>query len=92
MRVRWTTEAADDLERICDYIAESSPNSARRVANAIVDGLGSLKTFPHRGRPGRVEGTRELVFVPLPFIAVYEVHDAVVVLRILHSAQQWPPP
>ena len=21
MRVRWTTDAADDLERICDYIA-----------------------------------------------------------------------
>jgi plasmid stabilization system protein ParE len=23
MRVRWTTDAADDLERICDYIAEA---------------------------------------------------------------------
>ena len=26
MRVRWTTDAADDLERICDYIAESRLN------------------------------------------------------------------
>jgi plasmid stabilization system protein ParE len=34
MRVRWTTDAADDLERICDYIAESRPESARRVAQA----------------------------------------------------------
>ena len=32
MRVRWTTDAADDLERICDYIAETSPDSARRMA------------------------------------------------------------
>jgi plasmid stabilization system protein ParE len=24
MRVRWTTDAADDLERICDYIADSN--------------------------------------------------------------------
>jgi hypothetical protein len=30
MRVRWTMNAADDLERICDYIAESRPESARR--------------------------------------------------------------
>jgi plasmid stabilization system protein ParE len=33
MRVRWTTDAADDLERICDYIAETSPDTARRVAD-----------------------------------------------------------
>jgi len=91
MRVRWTTDAADDLERICDYIAETSPISARRVAQAVVEGVGSLDTFPHRGRPGRVEGTRELVFVRLPFVAVYEVHEEVQVLRILHGAQQWPP-
>jgi addiction module RelE/StbE family toxin len=93
MRVRWTTDAADDLERICDYLAESRPGSARRVAEAIVEGLAALVTFPNRGRAGRVEGTRELVFVSLPFVAVYEVHaDDVQVLRILHGAQQWPPP
>ena len=26
MRVRWTTDAADDLERTCDYIAKSRPD------------------------------------------------------------------
>ena len=91
MRVRWTTDAADDLERICDYIAESSSDSARRVAKAIVEGIASLQTVPNRGRPGRVEGTRELVFAPLPFVAVYEVHEEAQVLRILHGAQHWPP-
>ena len=90
MHVRWTTDAADDLERICDYVAETSPDAARRVAKTIVEGVASLRTFPNRGRPGRVEGTREFVFVPLPFVAVYEVHDEVHVLRILHGAQQWP--
>jgi toxin ParE1/3/4 len=91
MRVRWTTNAADDLERICDDIAESHPESARRIAQTIVEGVAALHTFPNRGRTGRVEGTRELVFVPLPFVAVYEVHEDVQVLRILHGAQQWPP-
>ena len=91
MRVRWTTDAADDLERICDYIAETNPDSARRVAKTIVEGIASLHSLPNRGRPGRVEGTREFVFAPLPFIAVYEVDDEVRVLRILHGAQRWPP-
>jgi toxin ParE1/3/4 len=93
MRVRWTTDAADDLERICDYIAESRPESARRVAQSVVERIGTLETFPHLGRSGRVEGTREITFPPLPFIAIYEVVEAegeVFVLRILHGAQQWP--
>jgi addiction module RelE/StbE family toxin len=93
MRVRWTTEAADDLERICDYIAESRPESARRVARSVIDRIGTLETFPHIGRPGRIHGTREIAFPPFPFVAVYEVfevRDEVQVLRVLHGAQQWP--
>ena len=64
MRVLWTTDAADDLERICDYIAESRPDSARRVAQAVTQSIAALNTFPNRGRPGRVEGTRELDRLP----------------------------
>jgi plasmid stabilization system protein ParE len=55
MRVRWTMDAADDLERICDYIAESRPESARRVAQSVVERVGTLEAFPQLGRSGRVE-------------------------------------
>jgi len=44
---------------ICDYIAESRPESARRVAQSVVERIGTLETFPHLGRHGRVQGTRE---------------------------------
>jgi toxin ParE1/3/4 len=91
MRVRWTSDAADDLERICDYIAEDRPESARRVAQSVVERIGTLETFPRLGRSGRVHGTREIAFPPLPFVAVYEVReDQIVILRILHGAQRWP--
>ena len=90
MRVRWTTDAADDLERICDYIAESRPESAGRVAQSVVERIGTLESFPHLGR-GRVQGTREIAFPPLPFAAIYEVREEqIVLLRILHGAQRWP--
>jgi addiction module RelE/StbE family toxin len=93
MRVRWTTDAADDLERISDNISEDRPEAARRIALHIVRTVDALDTFPNRGRAGRVDGTRELVLAPLPFIAVYEVHEHEVhVLRLLHGAQQWPLP
>ena len=59
------------------------------MAKTIVEGVASLRTFRNRGRPGRVDGTREFVFAPLPFVAVYEVHEEVYVPRILHGAQRW---
>jgi len=38
-----------------------------------------------------LEGTRELVFSPLPFVVVYRVKEEIVeIARVLHGAQQWP--
>lgn len=45
MRVRWSTAAAEDLERIYDFIVETSPDSARRVAAIILEGIGTLPNF-----------------------------------------------
>jgi addiction module RelE/StbE family toxin len=94
MRVRWTRDAAEDLERIYDYVAESRPEAARRVAQTVLDGIKTLETFPNLGRPGRVRGTREITFPPLSFVVVYEVPESdgqVRILRVLHGAQRWPP-
>jgi len=91
MRLRWTEEAANDLERIADYLVQNTPGRAQALIERIYDAAGSLLTLPHRGRPGKVKGTRELVLTALPYVVVYVVReDAVVVVRILHAAQQWP--
>ena len=80
MELRWTREAAADLERIADYLFQHAPDRAA-----------DLLEFPHRGRPGKKEGTRELVLSPLPYLVVYAVRsDVIFVVRILHGAQQWP--
>jgi len=74
MRVRRTTNAADDLARIVNYIRKDNPEAARRVATAIFDGVADLRTFPKRGRIGLVRNTRELIFAPWPYVAVYEIN------------------
>jgi toxin ParE1/3/4 len=57
----------------------------------ITDGVGNLKTFPNLGRKGLVDGTREMVFASLPYIAVNRMKDnAVEILRVYHGAQDWP--
>lgn len=91
MRVRWTTTAAGDLARIVAYIRKDDPAAARRVAQTILGSVAGLRTFPSRGRIGLAENTRELVFAPWPYIAVYEITgNQVQVLRIRHAAQDWP--
>jgi len=89
--VRWSPEAADDLERIVRYIRRDSTEVARKIATMIVEAVDALSMFSERGRAGRIAGTRELVIAPLPWIAVYRVRDdAVEVVRVYHGAQDWP--
>ena len=91
MELRWSPEAAADLEQIVRHIQHDSPEVARKVAALIVDAVAGLSMFPERGGLGRIEGTRELVVSALPWIAVYRVlEEAVEVLRIYHGAQNWP--
>ena len=90
MRIRWTSDAANDLESIVIYILRENPAAARSVAQTILEAVAALKNFPRMGRPGHVEGTRELLFASLPYIAIYSVkNDVVEVLHIFHAAQDW---
>jgi len=92
MELRWSMPAAEDLERICDWIARDNPDAARRVAKTIYAGCARLKDFPYLGRQSlRMSGRRELYFPPLPYVAVYQVKaSAVEISRIFHGAQDWP--
>ncbi len=91
MKIRWSPEAAADFAGIIEYIHKENSPAARRVAHTVYESVISLESFPYRGRPGRVEGTRELVLSPLPFIVVYRVkRDVAEIARVLHGSQRWP--
>jgi toxin ParE1/3/4 len=91
MRIRWTPAAAADLQHISDYLKINHPQYHQPTVRRIYKAVGSLNNFPHRGRPGRQEGTRELMFPPLPYVVVYRVNEhAIDVLRIYHPAQDRP--
>lgn len=91
MRLRWTSAAADDLENIANYLFEKTPENAARLIRELYEAPSTLKSFPNRGRPGKKQGTRELVMPSLPYVIVYEVRgDTAHIVRILHSSQEWP--
>ena len=91
MGIRWSTRAFKDLERIFKRISKDNPAAAEKVVNTIYDGCTSLRTFPNRGRIGRMKGRRELVLAPLPYIVVYRIKEQVVeISHVYHGAQDWP--
>jgi toxin ParE1/3/4 len=92
VRLVWTRDSSADLERIMRYIARDNVNAALRIHERILVAVGRLEAAPRVGRPGQVAGTRELVVTRTPYLVVYRIDDdAVVLLRVLHGAQRWPP-
>lgn len=86
--IRWTTEAADQLEAIVNHIRQDNPEAARAVAQTILDRIAELEQFPGLGRPGEKKGTRELVAPP--YVIVYRLRkDLAEILHIWHGAQDW---
>jgi toxin ParE1/3/4 len=90
MRVIIRESAEADLDNIADWIAKDSPSAATRMVETIRDRISFLETdeLAHMGRPGLVEGTREIL--EHPYIIVYKVfeeRDEIVVLSVVHGAQ-----
>jgi len=91
MRVRWTREALKDLDEALAYLAEEDRDTARDIAIAIRTAAKSLSKLPNRGRPGFVEGTRELLVIHLPYFFVFWIQkEQVEILRLMHFSRKWP--
>lgn len=91
MEITWRPAAVDDIENARTYIAVHDPQAAARIVRAVLAAVQRLADRPLLGRPGRVEGTRELVVPRTPYLVAYAaVGDQLVILAILHGAQEWP--
>lgn len=83
--------ARADLLAIVDYISDENLDAAQRLKDEIEDKASKLPEHPKLYRPGRVAGTREMVVRPNYIVIYTEDARAVVILRVLHAARQWPP-
>ncbi len=90
MRLVWTRLANADRQKIREYIAQDNPAAALALDELFSEKTKRLVDHPNLGRPGRVEGTRELV-AHQNYILVYDiVGDQVRLLRVLHASRQYP--
>jgi len=91
--VRWTPQAADDLEAITNFIAVDSPQYARLFAMDILVAVERLADFPNSGRVVpelKDPAIREILFGS--YRIVYRVKgDLVEVLTVYHGARLLDP-
>jgi plasmid stabilization system protein ParE len=90
MKIIVREAAAADLDEILDWISRDNPRAAAELVRRILARIDRLAIpgLSHIGRPGLVEGTRELV--EPPYIVVYVVDEPleeISVLAILHGAR-----
>ncbi|WP_100959279.1 type II toxin-antitoxin system RelE/ParE family toxin [Bosea sp. FBZP-16] len=91
MKVIWTARARVELDDIADYVAPISASAALALVRRLRQAGKQLGEHPHTGRPGRVDGSRELVVNGTPYILPYRVRDGrVEILAVLHASRQWP--
>jgi toxin ParE1/3/4 len=91
MQIVWTEPALRDLAAARAYIARDNLPAADEQVVRVMAAVADLLQFPQIGRPGRREGTRELVIGRTPYIVPYRLRgDLIEILRVLHGRQRWP--
>jgi toxin ParE1/3/4 len=88
-KIRWTEEAAIWLEDIYKYIAEDSPETARRVVEGIYNKVQILDDFPEIGYHYRKEpegDIRVLLFGHYRIAYLFRKTEVVEILGVFHGA------
>ncbi len=92
-KIVWRPMSLSDREAIMEYIANNNSAAAIALDEAFEAHAERACQNPDLYRKGRVADTREIVVRP-NYVMVYGVEDegnTVAILRVLHTAQQWPP-
>ncbi|MBR7653920.1 type II toxin-antitoxin system RelE/ParE family toxin [Brucella oryzae] len=91
-QVIFAQAAIRDLERLRAFLRTKNPNAAKRAADAIIQGVKALGTYPRMGRliEDLPEQYREWLidFGDSGYIARYHIRDdAITVLAIRHQKE-----
>ena len=96
IRARFSPKAARDLDEIFGHIAADNPEAAERVRLTLLNTADFLAQHPELGRRIRKAAARHLQirwFVVPKFrnylIFYQPFHETVMVVRVLHTAQDW---
>ncbi len=90
MKIIYSLESINDLERLREFIEVKNPIAAQRIANELLTGIKKLKVFPKIGLP--VWRAPDPEIIRDLFIGHYTVRylisrKAIFILRIWHGKE-----
>jgi len=89
MKIRWMPVAANDLQRISDYLHANAPWAEERIVLEIYGGIRSLRDMPHKGRPTKKPQRKQLILPDIRYIVDYRIQGEMVeIFRIRHTSQK----
>ena len=89
MRLRYTLQAATELDEVLSYIEARSPQGARRVQTRIQVIINFLLQHPHAGQLTSKGRLRRVIASPHPYLIFYEAtEDEIVIHGVRHSARR----
>lgn len=90
MKVRYSPESIDDLQRVVEFVEVENPFAARRIAIDLQEGIAKLKQFPKIGLPAlkapEPEQIRDL-YVRNYTVRYLILDEAIYILRIWHNKE-----
>lgn len=92
MKVLWTDASVVQLEAISEYVAQTSPEYARRIVDRLTKRSTQIAAFPFSGRMVPeyemnevrqvIEGSYRIIYL------IKEDEDQIEVLAVLHSSRE----
>lgn len=88
--VRWTLQALDDIDAICEYIARDAPRTAEKFGQRLFQAVEPLERFPRFGRivpELRREDVREIRLKRYRIIYRIRDEETLEVLTVYHGSR-----
>lgn len=91
MKVVWTKEASEDIERLFEFLLAKSTSAAADAIQTILDKLDALSEFPEIGLRMNDDSGRREYYIPFGASAYvlryYLVNDHLVIVRVWHGRE-----
>lgn len=90
MKIRYSLESIDDLQRVVEFVEVKNPFAARRIAIDLQEGVEKLKQFPKIGLPVLKASDPELIrdLYISNYTVRYLITDEIIyILRIWHNKE-----
>lgn len=91
MKVVWTKESSEDLDRLFEFLFDKSPDAAAKAVQAILEKVDLLLEYPEVGPRMDDDSGRREFFIPFGagayVLRYYIVNEHLVVVRVWHSRE-----